>query len=218
MQYIKIFGLALLLGVNSGCSELDHVDNYHAGGEPQARVTQIGGMSPTPSKTSSQQTWEPHFYEAHRLWGAGEKESAIKEMLKVIEAGHDDKEVYRQLAEWSSQVENFGDEELYLRKLLAKDQDDARAHFALTESLVKTGRYEEAIIEAKITKKMYKEEQLDYLLDKLIGEAYDKLGEWKNARDHYAIFLKRASFAPSSDDYKRVSKRIDELDEIIKNE
>lgn len=174
---------------------------------------------PTPTHSTTvpkiiveNQDWEESYHEALRLWAADEKILAIEQLKIVIRLGHDDKEIFRRLADWYSAVEQYPDQESALRELLKKDPKDARAHLTLAKLLIDhLGKLDEGISTAKDAKKLYEKESLSYACDKIIGEAYDQLGNRRKALEHYKLFLKGSSFAPESDDFKKIKQRVKEL-------
>lgn len=148
----------------------------------------------------------------------GEYEKAIEAFKKSIEAGNDDKEMYRRIADLYLSLKKYQDVETYLRKILENDPIDEMAHWALAKILVENlGKYEEGLKEAKISQELHgNKDSLSYVHDRIIGKAYDRLGDYRNAIKHYKFFLKRSSYNPDFKDFKEVKKRVKELEEIVK--
>jgi tetratricopeptide (TPR) repeat protein len=156
---------------------------------------------------------EVHFYRGLKFKAAGEYERAIEEFKKSIEAGNDDKEMYRRLAELYLALKKYEEAENYLRIILEKDSKDLMAHWALAKILVENlGKYDEGLKEALLSKELYGKDGSSHVRDLLIGKAYDGLGDYENAIKHYKLFLKGTSYAPDSDDYKETKKRISEIE------
>lgn len=166
-----------------------------------------------PSKSEeSQEEAEKHYREALKLQVAGQTTEAIEEFKKSIEAGKNDKEMYRRVAELLIKLKRNEEAEMYLRRVIEKDSKDARAHWTLAAILVEMRNYENGLKEANLAKELYGESDISYVFDRLIGQAYDGLGDYENAIKHYKIFLKGRSYAPDSDDYKETQKRVSELE------
>ncbi len=143
---------------------------------------------------------------------AGQLSEAIDEFKKSIAAGKDDKEMFRRVAELLVRLNQNEEAAGYFRKIIEKDPNDARAHWALAKILVETGKFADGLNEAKLAKDLYGESDTSYVHDRLIGQAYDGLGDYRNALLHYKMFVKGMSYAPDSDDYKTTKKRISELE------
>lgn len=166
----------------------------------------------TPEEKQYKRNLEYHYNEALRMRGSGEIPKAIEEFKKAIEAGNDDKETYREVARLLISQKRYEEAEIYLRKVLEKDSEDAMAHWFLAKVLVEhLGKYEEGVHEAILSKKLYGEGDSSHVHDRIIGKAYDGLKDYKNAIKHYKIFLKGRSYAPDASDYKEIKKRISEL-------
>jgi tetratricopeptide (TPR) repeat protein len=171
----------------------------------------------TPSHEGSKQEQIEHRWAAQKLRLAGKTDEAIEELKRAIEAGDDDKETYREVADDLTGLKRYEEAEVYLRKIIEIDSKDARAHWALAKILVlELRRYEEGLKEAKLAQEYYGDDDLSYVRDYLIGKAYDGLGDYPNALRYYKSFLKGRSYAPDADDYKEVNKRVSELEDASK--
>jgi tetratricopeptide (TPR) repeat protein len=158
-----------------------------------------------------------HLHEGLRLRSAGDFDKAIEEFKKSIEAGNDDKEMYRRIAEVYLTQKKYDAAVTYLKEILAENGDDAIAHWTLAKVMVYDLRkYEEGLKEAKISRELYSKER-SYVFDKTIGEAYDGLEDYENAIKHYKVFLKGSSYIPDSNDYKETKKRVEQLEVITKD-
>ncbi|MFN6964852.1 MAG: tetratricopeptide repeat protein [Pyrinomonadaceae bacterium] len=180
-------------------------------------------VSPTPSPLSNgfAKPLPPeqamYLREGLKHKAAGEYPEAIEQFKKSIAAGNDDKEMFRRIAELYLAQKRYVDAETYLREIIEKDAKDAMAHWALAKILVENlGKFEEGLKEAITSKELYGDYDVSYVHDRVIGEAYDGLGDYENAIKHYRIFLRGASYAPESDDYKEIKKRVSELEKLVK--
>lgn len=182
----------------------------------QNQGTIASKVSPTvipKQKDSTDSQADVYFYQGLKYKAAGEYMKAIEKFKKSIEAGNDDKEMYRRVAELYLALKKYEDAEFYLRKILEKDSKDAMAHWALAKVLVENlGKYDEGLKEAILSKELYGKDGSSHVHDRIIGFAYDGLGDYENAIKHYKLFLKGSSYAPDSDDYKEIKKRISELE------
>jgi tetratricopeptide (TPR) repeat protein len=157
-----------------------------------------------------------HFNEALRLSQKLEYENAIAEMEKAV-AIEPDKVSYRWLANWYSVLKKYEDEVKTYRKLIELDSSDPIDHWALAKLLVRQlKQFDEGIKEAKIAKNLYAVNN-SYVLDQVIGEAYEGLGDSEKALAYYKLFLRGVSYAPMSDDYKNTKKKITDLEDKSKN-
>jgi tetratricopeptide (TPR) repeat protein len=195
--------------------------------ESQVFVKNAATTSVDPSPTSSPYSdgfakplppeQERHLNEGLKHKAAGEYPEAIEEFKKSIAAGNDDKEMFRRVAELYLAQKRYEDAEIYLRKILEKDARDAMAHWALAKILVEDlGKPREGLKEAVLSKELYGEDGTSYVHDRVIGKAYDGLGDYENAIKHYKIFLRGSSYAPHSKDFKETKERISELEELAK--
>lgn len=158
---------------------------------------------------------EVYLNQGLKYKAAGEYENAIAEFKKSIEAGGDDKEMHRRVAELYILLKKYEDAKTYLKAILKKDEEDAMAHWALAKILVENlGEYEEGLREAIISKKLYGQDGTSHVHDRIIGKAYDGLKDYKNAIKYYKLFLKGSSYVPDSNDYKEAKKRVLELERI----
>lgn len=172
----------------------------------------------TPEEKQYNRNWEHHYNEALKFRAAGKIAEAIEEFKKAIKDGNDDKEIYREIARLLILLKRYEEAEGVLRKILEKDSEDAMAHWALAEILVENlDRYEEGLREAVLSEKFYGDDGLSYIRSRVIGKAYDGLKDYDNAIKHYKIFLKESSYAPDTNDYKEIQKRLFELQKTNPN-
>lgn len=165
----------------------------------------------TPEEKQYKRNSEYHYNEALKMRAAGKIAEAIEEFKKAIEVGNDDKETYREVARLLILQKRYEEAEIYLRKVLEKDSKDVRAHWALAGLLVEhLEKYEEGLKEALISKELDSSDT-SYVIEKTLGRAYEGLGDYENAIKHYRIFLKESSYAPDAADYKKIQKRLSEL-------
>jgi tetratricopeptide (TPR) repeat protein len=168
-------------------------------------------------KEPNLQKQKDHLNEGLKFKVAGEYEKAIEEFKKSIEAGNDDKEMYRRIADLYHSLKKYEETETYLRKILEKDSKDVRAHWFLAGLLVwDLGKYEEGLKQAVFAKELDSSNE-SYVMEQTIGKAYEGLGDYENAIKHYKIYLKAISFIPDSDSYKNTKRKIEELEAITKN-
>lgn len=160
---------------------------------------------------------ERFYWEGIRLRGEGKFEEAIERFkqsaandCKVIEAYHRIAEIYRVL-------KRYEDQETYLLKILERDSQEDKAHWALARLYIfDMKKYKEGLKEAEIVKETDKS-NLNYVWENWIGRADDGLKDYESAVKHYKIFLKGVSNSPDSYDYKYTKKRINELEKALKD-
>lgn len=180
----------------------------------QTRNDSKKAASPTPAQPNEkpQLNAEEHFSAALKFEAAGQIADASEEFKRAIEAGKNDKEMYRRVAELLIKQKKFEEAANYLRKIIEKDARDARAHWALAKVLVEDlEKYQEGLKEAMLAKELYGNDGTSYVQDLVLARAYDGLGNYAQAVKHYRIFLAGSS-TPDSDSYQRTRRRLSELE------
>ena len=172
--------------------------------------------SPTPPQetvsSAVNSTAREHFYRGLQFQSAGDYPKAIEQFKLSIEAGNDDKEMYRRVSDLYRSLKDHESEAEYLRAILEKDTDDSQANSALANVLVwDLQDYENGLKQAMFARSLDKSD-VAYVMNRTIGRAYEGLGENQNAIKHYKIFLKEGPFLPDSDLYKEVKQRVLELE------
>ena len=144
----------------------------------------------------------------------GKVQESITEFQKSITAGCNEIEIHRELAGMYEGLGNF-DKEIEEYQLLIKlNNNDLRGHWALATVLILDKKdFENGIKEAVLAQNMM--DKKDYFgrleIERLLGIAYDGLGDSVNAIRHYSKYMKVCSEIPDSKDCREISKRVMEL-------
>jgi len=166
--------------------------------------------SPPPAGSQSQKSGEDHFAEANILRDRGKYEEAVQEYKLAIANGYDTNwlrtELGRVLARYLHRDEEAVEE---FRVAIQRDKNDWRAHWLLSESLLETKKYDEALQELQVAKQLDAEGRSNGFYDYYTAEAFDGLGRYDEALKDYQAFLKRAEkVEPNSPRVREVRARV----------
>jgi tetratricopeptide (TPR) repeat protein len=173
-------------------------------------------MSPTPapiSNTAEMSEGDDLLNKARSLQAMGKADEAIALYEKLLTKEHPSQiEIHRSIAEISLGLEKYDQAAKHYRSITDIDPNDARARWGSAKVLIEyLGACKDGLGEAEIAKKAYGRDGQEYVRDRLIGKAYDCLGNKRKAIEFYKRFLKGAAFAPDSGDFKETAKRVFEL-------
>lgn len=180
------------------------------------KVKNSENMSPTPtpiSNTIEISEGDDLLNKARSLQAMGKADEAIALYENLLTQEHPSRiEIHRSIAEISLGLEKYDQAAKHYRSMTDIDPNDARARWALAKVLIEYLREcKDGLGEAELAKKAYGHDGQQYVRDRMIGKAYDCLGNKQKAIEYYKRFLKGAAFAPDSGDFKETSKRVHEL-------
>lgn len=182
-------------------------------GERRATATPGSSASSSQLQSQSQKSGEDHFAEANILRDRGKYEEAVQEYKLAIANGYDTNwvrtELGRVLARYLGRHEEAIDE---FRVAIQRDKNDWRAHWSLSESLLQTKQYDEALKELQTAKSLDAEGRSNGFYDYYTAKALDGLGRYKEAVQDCEAFLKRAErVEPNSPRVREVKARLEAL-------
>lgn len=169
--------------------------------------------SPSPAGSQSQKSGEDHFAEANILRDRGKYEEAVQEYKLAIVKGYDTNwlrtELGRVLARYLHRDKEAIEE---FRVAIQRDKNDWRAHSLLSDSLLQTKQYDEALKELLISKQLDAEGRSNGFYDYYTAKAFDGLGRYDKALKDYQAFLKRAEkVEPNSPRVREVRARVEAI-------
>jgi len=181
--------------------------------ERLATATPGSSASSSQLQSRSQRSGEDHFAEANILRDRGKYEAAVQEYKLAIANGYDTNwvrtELGRILARYPGRHEEAIDE---FRIAIERDKNDWRAHWSLSESLLQTKRYDEALKELQMAKSLDAEGRSNGFYDYYTAKALDGLDRYDEALQDYEAFLKRAeSVEPNSPRVRELRARLKAL-------
>jgi tetratricopeptide (TPR) repeat protein len=195
---ISVF-LTVFLSLNTSCQNISKTTNSIKGTTSANMVTN---------------SCAEQLSRARNFRFAGKVQEAIDEYQKSIKIGCNEIEIHRELAEMYHGLRNFDKTIEEYQLLLKIDNKDLRGHWALASVLILDKKdFENGINEAVLVQKMMDENDIfgKREIDRLLGKAYDGLGDSDNAKKYFSKFLKGCSETPDSKDCKEIKNRIMEL-------
>jgi tetratricopeptide (TPR) repeat protein len=169
--------------------------------------------SPSLAVSQSQKSGEDHFAEANILRDRGKYEEAVQEYKLAIANGYDTNwlrtELGRVLARYLHRHEEAIEQ---YRFAIQRDKNEWRAHSLLSDSLLETKQYDEALKELQISKQLDAQGRSNGFYDYYTAKAFDGLGRYDEAVKDYQAFLKRAEKEePNSPRVREVKARLEAL-------
>jgi tetratricopeptide (TPR) repeat protein len=222
MTLTKALLSSLILGACVGAAACDR--SFGSSGQTASRPTgqaspenrvKEGAAAPRQDLASA---WE-HLHKGQQLLSSGKNEEAVAEYQQAIELGLDRQDTRMDLAEAFTRLNRNQDAAEQYRLLIRRDDGDWRAHWALAQLLIlKLNDYEEGLREVTISKELDKgDADIAYTYDYYIAKAYDGMGQYDKALDHYKIFMKgEAKNSSGSDELKEVTQRVKEIKEKLR--
>ncbi len=174
----------------------------------------------TPNENSlNKQEFDKHYWEGIRIRNNGkfpdDMPQAIDEFKKAAEIDSKNTTSYWMMVEIFTSLKKYDEVEAGYRKILERSPEDLRAQWGLAQVLVEDSKkYEEGLKEALIAKE--KKATYPFLIEKVIGKAYEGLGDIPSAIEHYKIYRKGYKTFTSNDD-KEIETKIMELEKISHN-
>lgn len=159
---------------------------------------------PAPSTPERVESSPPqnHFHEALRLGSAGRFEAAIREMELYLLNNPRDTVAIGWIAKWLSALGQQSKEAEVYRTLVEINKHDAASRLDLAKLQIRNlHECADGLKNAVIAKSLYSG-RMQFMVDKLIGEAYECLGDTGKAIGSYRMYIagaKRAGTGESQD-------------------
>ncbi len=156
---------------------------------------------------------EAHWGKANSLRDSGRYEAAVKEYNLAIDNGYDTNEVRTEMGIVLAYYLHRHEEAIeQFRIAIQRDETDWRAHWSLTQSLLETQQYKEALNELEVVKRLDPENTSRGFYTYYTAKALDGLGKYYEALKDYEAFLKRAEkIEPNSSRVNEVKARVEAI-------
>lgn len=192
------------------------------GNQDSANVQPALTTNPTPTNGRPSKEFLEHFDKGVNLSFDGNTPDnitkAIEEFKKAGELDQKDTVVFWRMAELYYRAKDYEGLADCYREILKRDPKQLNAQYGLARVLIENLKnYDEGLKEALIAKE--KDASYPFLIEKIIGEAYEGMGDIPNAIKHYKAYLKdfRDSKDTGSTLYKNMQKKVTELEKMPQN-
>lgn len=215
--------LALLLVpclYQAGCSAEPHpADQRHI--QRDARGSDADAVTPQSSDTLRQdgRSGEDHFGEANNLADGHKHEEALKEYRLAIAKGYDTADLRYEMGSVLAKQLNRHEEAVeQFRLAVQRDEGYWRAHWALTQSLLKIKQYDEVLKEIEVVKELDPREERQPIYAYYNARALEGLNRYREALQNYEIYLQyESSIAPNSKEAREVRDKIKVIKEKMQS-
>lgn len=160
---------------------------------------------------------EDHYYRANNLKQALEADEALKEYHLAIENGYDTVELRIELGTLlAGQLKRYEEAVEELRIAARREEGNWRAHWPLSQALLATKQYDEALTEIEASDRLDPEGHADGFYTFYRAKAFDGLERYREALEEYEAFLKHyVEISPGDPDVIEARERIKAIREIL---